>query len=181
MEAKAIARYVRMSPRKVRHVIDLIRGKDLREATAVLQFTPNIAAATIRKVLDSAAANAENNHAMDREALYVSSAFVDGGPSLRRMRPGSIGRGGVIRRRMSHITIGVSEREELKRRRAETRGKARRGRPEAKSAPAPKAAEAKPAAKPKPAARPKPAAEAKPKPAAKPRPARRAKESEKTE
>jgi len=154
MEAKAIAKFVRMSPRKVRHVIDLIRGKNLQEAIAVLQFTPNMAAATIRKVLDSAAANAENNHAMDREALYVSTAFVDGGPSMRRMRPGSIGRGGVIRRRTSHITVGVSEREELKRRRAETRGRAARAQ---RAARAPKAAKVAPA----PVA---PPAEEKPKP-----------------
>jgi len=164
MEAKAIAKYVRMSPRKVRHVIDLIRGKDLAEALAILRFTPNIASEPIRKVVESAAANAENNHNMVRDALYVSSAFVDGGPSMRRMRPGSIGRGGVIKRRMSHITVGVSEREELKARRVE--GRSRRaarsgpGAPETRAkAPAPKAEQVEKQA-PKPRQAEKPAAQA---------------------
>ncbi len=168
MEARAVAKFVRMSPRKVRHVIDLIRGKDLQEAVAILRFTPNIAAAAIGKVLASAAANAENNHSMDREALYVSTCFADGGPSMRRMRPGSIGRGGVIKRRTSHITVGVSEREELKARRAETRGR-RAARPAAPKAAAPKAAAPKAPAAPK-AAAPKPKAA----PKAEAKPARRA-------
>jgi len=109
MEARAIARFVRVTPRKARLVIDLIRGKKVDEAMAILQFTPNRAARLIEKVLKSAAANAENNHHMDPDNLKVSLAKVDGGPMLKRGRPRAMGRFYRIVRRTSHITIGVSE------------------------------------------------------------------------
>ncbi|KPJ64709.1 hypothetical protein AMK68_00860 [candidate division KD3-62 bacterium DG_56] len=113
-EATATARYVRVSPRKARRVIDLIRGRDLKEARGILRLVPSPTARTILKVLDSAAANAEANHDMDRDFLWVSRCYVDGGPNMRRLRIGSIGRGGIIRRRMSHITVVLDEREELR-------------------------------------------------------------------
>lgn len=110
MEAKAVARYIRISPLKVRRVLALVRGRDVTEALAVLKFVPGAAAPAVRKVVASAAANAETNHGMNRERLWVRLAFADAGPSLPRMRPGSMGRGGVIRHRLSHITVVVDER-----------------------------------------------------------------------
>lgn len=112
MEAKAIARYIRISPLKVRRVLALVRGRDVAEALALLAFTPGAAAPAIKKVIASAAANAETNHGMDRERLRVRLAYADPGPSLRRYRAGSLGRGGVVRRPMSHITVVLDERPE---------------------------------------------------------------------
>ncbi|AZR74723.1 50S ribosomal protein L22 [Anoxybacter fermentans] len=111
MEARAVARYVRISPRKARQVIDLIRGKDVGEALGILKNTPKKAARIIEKVLNSAVANAENNHDMVVEDLYVSKAYVDEGPTLKRYRPRAMGMATLIRKRTSHITIVVSERE----------------------------------------------------------------------
>ncbi|MCX8052664.1 MAG: 50S ribosomal protein L22 [Armatimonadetes bacterium] len=112
MLAIAKARFVRTSPRKARLVIDAIRGKDLKEALAILQFTPNFAARLIEKVVKSAAANAENNHHMDPENLRVALAVVDGGPNvMKRLRYAPMGRGLRIVKRMSHITIGLEETE----------------------------------------------------------------------
>ena len=109
-EAKAMAKYVRISPRKARAVIDLIRGKNLREAEAILKFTAHKGTDPIGKVLKSAAANAEHNYEMDRDSLYVKTAFVDGGPVLKRMMPRAQGRADIIKKRTSHITIIVGER-----------------------------------------------------------------------
>lgn len=122
-EVRAQAKYVPVSPLKVRRAIALIRGKGLEEALAVLRFTPGRAAAAVRKVLHSAAANAENNHDLDRDNLVVSTAFADAGPSLRRLRSGSMTRAAIIRRRTSHITVVLSEREPapVRRRAAEVR------------------------------------------------------------
>ena len=106
--AQAVAKNVRMSPRKVRHVIDLIRGKSYEEALAVLQFTPNIAAEPIIKVLKSAAANADHNLSLDIEKLFVLECFVDAGFSFKRMHPTTMGRARIIRRRSSHITIKLA-------------------------------------------------------------------------
>lgn len=111
MEAKAVARYVQISPRKARQVTRLIQGKPVGEALTTLQFTPKKAAQLVQKVVRSAAANAENNHDMDVEELIVSSAFVDEGPSLKRIRPRARGRADRYVRRMSHITIVVRERQ----------------------------------------------------------------------
>lgn len=110
MEAKAVAKYIRIAPRKVRVVMDLIRGKDIAEAFAILKFTPKVGAQAIEKVLKSAVANAENNFDMDVDKLYVSSCFVDQGPTLKRIHPRSRGQAFKILKRTSHITIVVEER-----------------------------------------------------------------------
>ena len=105
MEARAIAKYVRMSPMKVGVVLDLIRGKNVNEAFAILQYTPKDAAVVINKVLKSAVANAENNH-----DLYVAETFVGAGPTLKRFRPMDHGKAFRINKRTSHITVVVKER-----------------------------------------------------------------------
>lgn len=112
MEAKAIAKYVRMSPRKARLVANLIKGKDIQEAEAILRYTPNKAAKVIQKVLLSAAANAENNLELDRENLVVKSAIIDQGPSIKRIKPRAQGRADRMVHRTSHVTVVVAEREE---------------------------------------------------------------------
>jgi len=112
MEAKAIARYVRVSPRKAREVADLIRGKSVEEASATLRFTPRAAAEIVEKVLDSAVANAEKNLKIRRDDLFVSTTFVDEGPTLKRIRPRAQGRAFRINKRTSHITVVVKQREE---------------------------------------------------------------------
>lgn len=112
MEAIARARYVRTSPRKARLVVDAIRGKEVREALAILRYTPNRAARIVEKVVRSAVANAENNFHMDADNLRISRAFVDGGPNIiKRLRYAPMGRGYRIIKRMSHITIAVEETE----------------------------------------------------------------------
>ena len=107
--AKATAKTVRVSPRKSRLVIDLIRGKSVAEAIAILKFTPNKAAGIIEKVLMSAIANAENNFDLDVENLIVSEAFVNEGPTMKRFRPRAKGSASPINKRTSHITVVVSE------------------------------------------------------------------------
>ena len=109
MEARAQARYVRVTPMKARRVIDLIRGMNASDAQAVLRFAPQAASEPIGKVLDSAIANATNNHAMDARVLVVSEAFVDEGPTMKRIRPRAQGRAYRIRKRSSHITVIVSD------------------------------------------------------------------------
>ena len=109
MEAKAVARYVRIAPRKARQVIDLIRGKKVDEAMAILRFTPRFAAEVITKVLKSAVANAENNFQLNRNGLIISEAFVDQGPTLKRFHPRAQGRMAMIHKRTSHITVVVKE------------------------------------------------------------------------
>ncbi len=111
MEAKATLRYARISPRKVGIVCDLIRGKSVAQATAILMSTPKAASELMIKILKSAAANAENNHQMDPEKLYVSSTYANPGPIIKRMRPRAQGRGFRINKRTSHITIAVAEKE----------------------------------------------------------------------
>ena len=110
MEAKAIVRYVRISPRKVGVVADLIRGKSVAQATATLMATPKAASEPLLKLLKSAAANAENNHGMDPEKLYVVEINATGGPILKRIMPRAQGRANRINKRTSHITIVVKER-----------------------------------------------------------------------
>mgnify|MGYP004461338003 CR=1 FL=1 len=110
MEARAIAKYVRMSPTKVGVVLNLIRGKDVNEAFAILKYTPRDAAEVIYKVLKSAVANAENNNDLDINRLYVSEAFVGQGPILKRFRPMDHGKAFRINKRTSHITVVVKER-----------------------------------------------------------------------
>ena len=110
MEAKAVAKYVRVAPRKVRVVMDLIRGKNVAEAFAILKFTPKVGADVIEKVLKSAVANAEHNFDMNVDKLYVASAFVDQGPTLKRIHPRSRGQAFKILKRTSHVTVVVKER-----------------------------------------------------------------------
>jgi len=110
--AQATAKTVRIAARKVRLVIDLIRGKSVAEALAILQFTPRGASPVVAKVLNSAIANAENNFDLDRQDLVVSEAFVNEGPTLKRFRPRAKGSASPINKRTSHITVVVSEKEE---------------------------------------------------------------------
>lgn len=110
MEAKAIAKYVRMSSMKIGIVLDLVRGKNVKEAFAILQYTPKDAAEVINKVLKSAVANAENNLNLDINSLYVAEAYVGQGPTLKRFRPHAQGRAFRIKKRTSHITLVVKER-----------------------------------------------------------------------
>ncbi len=112
MEAKAVAKYIRTSPRKARIVIDLIRGKDVGDAVAILKNTPNKSAKLIEKVLNSAIANAENNHDMFVDELVVSRAFIDEGPTMKRWRARAMGQASPINKRTSHITIILSEKRE---------------------------------------------------------------------
>ena len=104
-----MAKYVRISSRKVKVVIDLIRGKQVSEARAILLNTPKAASEPVIKVLDSAVANAENNLDMVKDSLYVAEAYADQGPTLRRFRPRAQGRATRIRKRTSHITIILGE------------------------------------------------------------------------
>ncbi|MDD4600526.1 50S ribosomal protein L22 [bioreactor metagenome] len=110
MEAKAIARHIRITPRKVRIVMDLIRGKNIGEAFAILKHTPKVASEVLEKVLKSAVANAENNNDMNVDKLYVAAAYVDQGPTLKRIHPRSRGQAFKILKRTSHVTLVVKER-----------------------------------------------------------------------
>jgi len=109
MKVRAEAKYIRQSPYKVRRVLDLVRGLPVEEARHVLAFTDRGASDPVRKVLDSAIANAEHNHALDAEELMVAEAYADEGPTLKRWRPRARGRATRILKRTSHITIVVSE------------------------------------------------------------------------
>ncbi|WP_426449940.1 50S ribosomal protein L22 [Paenibacillus sp. S-38] len=108
-QAKAIARYVRIAPRKAQLVVDLIRGKQVGEAIAILRHTPKSASPIVEKLLNSAIANAEHNYSLDVNNLVVSTATVDQGPTLKRFRPRAMGRASRINKRTSHITLVVSE------------------------------------------------------------------------
>jgi len=110
-EAKAYVKYVRISPRKVSIVLDLIRGKDANVAMAILKNTPKSASEYLIKLLKSAMANAENNFGMDAAKLYVSECFVCPGPILKRIMPRAQGRAFRIMKRTSHITLAVMEKE----------------------------------------------------------------------
>lgn len=105
----AHARYVRISSRKVKIVIDLIRGKSVAEAQGILQFTPKAASAVVEKLLNSAVANAENNLELSRDNLYVAEVYANQGPTLKRFRPRAQGRATRIRKRTSHITIVLDQ------------------------------------------------------------------------
>jgi large subunit ribosomal protein L22 len=106
---KAVARWVRMSAKKVRPVLDLIREKDVQSADEILQFTTREAAHVVRKLLASAVANAQNNDDLDPEVLYVKACFADEGPTLKRFRPRAKGRAGRINKRTCHITVVVAQ------------------------------------------------------------------------
>ncbi|WP_298327276.1 50S ribosomal protein L22 [Haloactinopolyspora sp.] len=107
MEARAQARFVRVTPTKARRVVDLIRGMDVDEASALLRFAPQAAAVPVRKVLESAAANADDLTGTPREALTVAEAYVDEGPTMKRFRPRAHGRASRINKRTCHITVVV--------------------------------------------------------------------------
>ena len=109
MEAKAILKYARISPRKVSIVLDLIRGKSVEEARGILKNTRKAASEYLIKLLNSAVANAENNFGMDKSKLYVSECFVCPGPTLKRMMPRARGSADRILKRTSHVTIAVKE------------------------------------------------------------------------
>ncbi|MBR2832190.1 MAG: 50S ribosomal protein L22 [Oscillospiraceae bacterium] len=111
MEARAQLKYARISPRKVRIVCDLIRGKDTKTARAILMQTPKAASELLIKLLNSAVANAENNHNMDPDKLYVAETYADAGPILKRFMPRAQGRAYRINKRTSHITVVVKEKE----------------------------------------------------------------------
>ena len=105
--ARAVARHVRIAPMKARRVVNLVRGLPAKEALTVLQFAPQAASEQVYKVLASAIANAENNERLDPDALLVSAAYVDEGPTMKRFRPRAQGRAYRIRKRTCHITIEV--------------------------------------------------------------------------
>lgn len=109
MEAKAIVRYVRIAPRKAQQVIDLVRGKKIDEALAILKYTPKAAAPIVEKLVKSAIANAENNNSMDVESLYISEIYANEGPTMKRFRPRAMGRATTIRKRTSHIGVVLKE------------------------------------------------------------------------
>ena len=108
-EVKATAKYIRIAPRKVRIVMNLVRGKSVADALAILKFTPKVGADAVEKVLRSAVANAENNFDMDVDRLFISSAFVDQGPTLKRIHPRSRGQAFKILKHTSHLTVAVNE------------------------------------------------------------------------
>ena len=111
MEARAYLRHARISPRKVQIVLDLIRNKPVDVAMAILKNTPKAACEPLEKLLKSAAANAENNHNMDKNNLYVAECFVTPGPTLKRIRPRAQGRAFHVLKRTSHITMVLREKE----------------------------------------------------------------------
>lgn len=112
MEARAFQKYIRISPSKVQVVIDLVRGKGVREALAILKHTPKRASEVVAKILESAAANAVNNGNANRDDLKVSEIFVGAGPTLKRYQPRQRGQGFPILKRTSHVTVVVSDGKE---------------------------------------------------------------------
>ena len=110
-EAKATLKFARISSRKVKIVADLIRGKNVDEALTIVKFTPKASSEIIEKLLKSAIANAENNHEMKHENLYVAEIYANQGPTLKRIRPAAKGSAVRIRKRTSHITIVLKEKE----------------------------------------------------------------------
>ena len=111
MEARAKLSHARISARKVKIVIDLIRGKDVNEALAILRFTPKAASPMVEKLVKSAIANAENNHNMDASKLYVAEIYANQGATMKRIRAATQGRANRIRKRTSHIEVVLKERD----------------------------------------------------------------------
>lgn len=111
METKAVHRYAKITPRKARRVVDLIRGKRAGEAMIALRFMPYRGSKFVEKVLKSAMSNAEQKKAMNPDEMIIAKAFVDQGPVMKRMEPRAMGRANVIRKRTSHITLVLSESE----------------------------------------------------------------------
>jgi large subunit ribosomal protein L22 len=113
VEVRAVAKYIKMSAHKVRLVVDLVRGRDVSEALNILRFTPKAAARAVEQVLASAAANAEENHGLSRDSLYVAAISADEGPTLRRGRAGARGRFKPMLKRSAHITVVLGEKGDL--------------------------------------------------------------------
>ncbi len=111
MEVKAVAKHIRISPRKVRYVADLVRGKGVEEARAILKLIPNRGGVPVLKVLNSAVANAEHNNDMNEDELFVKKIFIDEGVTWKRIKPRAMGRADRINKRTCHITVVVSEKE----------------------------------------------------------------------
>ena len=111
MEAKAVAKYVRMSPIKLKPIADLVRGKDLNEALNILKFTPGKGSEIVEKVVQSAAANAENNFDMNPDNLYVAEISANQGPTMKRFRAGAQCRASMILKRSSHVAVTLKERD----------------------------------------------------------------------
>ena len=109
MESKAVAKYLRISPRKIRLIMDEVRGKRVGEALNALTFSPQKGAHLLKKVIDSAVANAEANTNADVDNLYIKRIFADEGPTLKRFRPRAMGRASRIRKRTSHLTVIIDE------------------------------------------------------------------------
>ena len=111
---RATAKYVRVAPRKAKIVVDLIRGKQVDDALAILMYTPKSAAPVVEKILNSAIANAENNNGLDVNNLYVAECYANKGPTMKRIHPRAQGRAYRIEKRMSHITIVLDEKQKEK-------------------------------------------------------------------
>lgn len=111
MQARAEAKHIRISPRKMKPIADLVRGKNVKDAQAILKFTPRKGAEIFLKVLNSAVANAENNFHMDVETLIVKEIYANQGPTLKRWNAGSMGRANPVLRRSSHVGVVVAEKE----------------------------------------------------------------------
>ena len=111
MESRASLKHARISARKVKIVIDLIRGKDVQEALAILKFTPKAASPLVEKLVKSAIANAENNHNMDADKLYIAEIYANQGATMKRIRAATQGRANRIRKRTSHIEVVLKERD----------------------------------------------------------------------
>lgn len=109
MQSKAVARTVRIAPRKVRLILDLVRGKEVGEAISILKLTNKRSSPVVEKLVKSAVANAEHNYDMDIDNLYISEIYADEGPTLKRFRPRAQGRATKINKRTSHITVVVEE------------------------------------------------------------------------
>jgi len=109
MEARAVARYIRISPQKVRLIMDEVRGKKVDEAIKVLSFTPNKGARILKKLINSAVANAEANKEIDVDTLYIKRIYADQGPVMKRFQPRAMGRASGIRKRTSHLTVILDE------------------------------------------------------------------------
>jgi large subunit ribosomal protein L22 len=109
MEARAVAKFVRISPRKARLIMDEVRGKKVDEALHALSFAPQKGARILKKLIDSAVANAEQNSGMDVDSLYVKRIYADQGPVLKRWRPRALGRASRIRKPTSHLTVVLDE------------------------------------------------------------------------
>ncbi len=113
MEVKAVEKFIRVAPRKVRAVVDLIRGKTIEEAIDILTFTPRGAAVSVKKAIQSAVANATENNNLNEDDLFIFKVFVDEGPTLKRFIPRARGRATKIRKRTSHLTVIVSDGKEV--------------------------------------------------------------------